>query len=286
MGCDVETLREVPLFSLLDDEELSVLAEQVELVRFAPRQRIYRIGDPGERAYVLIAGAVNVTTIDEDNQDVVVDQPARGDFFGLASMLDRTSHQTTASALEETTCLIVDRQDLYALLQQKPHAGMDIMAVLGRQFHAAQQLVRSRALRNPNEIIESESTVGEKVADVVAGFGGSWTFIITFGVVLVVYTTANVVLRRSAWDPYPFILLNLFLSMLAALQAPVITMSQNQQDTKDRLRGELDFAVNRRAEMEIQGLARKFNQLQEQIGDIEELLRARVSGDQGVRSDV
>src|SRR6478735_12789879 len=100
MGCDVETLREVPLFSLLDDEELSVLAEQVELVHFAPRQRIYRIGDPGERAYVLIAGAVNVTTIDEDNQDVVVDQPARGDFFGLASMLDRTSHQTTASALE------------------------------------------------------------------------------------------------------------------------------------------------------------------------------------------
>src|SRR3954465_677627 len=152
---------------------------------------------------------------------------------------------------------------------------MDIMAVLGRQFHAAQQLVRSRALRNPNEIIESESTVGEKVADVVAGFGGSWTFIITFGVVLVVYTTVNVVLRRSAWDPYPFILLNLFLSMLAALQAPVIMMSQNRQDTKDRLRGELDFAVNRRAEAEVQALAAKLNMVTDKIDDIDGLLRAR-----------
>ena len=242
---------------------------------------------PAERAYVLIAGAVNVTTIDEDNQDVVVDQPARGDFFGLASMLDEPRIRQRASALEETTCLEVDRQDIYdARCSSKPHAGMDMLSVLGRQFHAAQQLVRCRAARNPNEIIESESTFGERVADAVAGFGGSWTFIITFR-----RRAGRLHRRRTsscggrAWDPYPFILLNLFLSMLAALQAPVIMMSQNRQDTKDRLRGELDFEVNRRAETEIQGLARKFNQLQEQIGDIEELLRARVSGHDGVRED-
>ena len=95
---------------------------------------------------------------------------------------------------------------------------------------------------------------------------------------LVVYTASISLCERSAWDPYPFILLNLFLSMLAAVQAPVIMMSQNRQDTKDRLRGELDYDVNRRAESEIQGLARKLNLLEDKIGDVEELLRARLPG--------
>src|SRR3569833_4389356 len=97
--------------------------------------------------------------------------------------------------------------------------------------------------------------MGEHVADAVARFGGSWAFIITFGMVLIVYTTMNVVLGRQAWDPYPFILLNLFLSMLAAVQAPVIMMSQNRLDKKDRLRGELEYEVTRRADSEIKGLS-------------------------------
>src|SRR2546429_410144 len=193
-------------------------------------------------------------------------------------MLDGTAHQTNASALEETVCLEVERNDIAVLLQRKPLAGMDMLTVLGRQFHASQQLVRVRSFRNPNEVIEQDATFGERIADSVARFGGSWSFIISFAIVLIVYTFANVVLGRSAWDPYPFILLNLFLSMLAAIQAPVIMMSQNRQDTKDRLRGELDFEVNRRAESEIQGLARKMNLLGDKIGDIEDLLRKKLSG--------
>ncbi len=164
------------------------------------------------------------------------------------------------------------------LLQRKPHAGMDMLAVLGRQFHASQQLVQIRANRHPNEMIEEETTFGDRIADVVAHFGGSWTFIILFGVVLVVYTATNSRLAAAAWDPYPFILLNLFLSMLAAIQAPVILMSQNRQDTKDRLRGELDYEVNRRAASDIQGLARKVNLLGEKIGDVEDLLRGKLLG--------
>jgi uncharacterized membrane protein len=157
-------------------------------------------------------------------------------------------------------------------------AGMDMLAVLGRQFHAAQQLVRIRANRNANEIIEREATMGERIADTVARFGGSWTFIITFGLVLSVYVSTNIILRRLAWDPYPFILLNLFLSMLAAIQAPVIMMSQNRQDTRDRVRSELDYDVNRRAASDIQGLARKLNLLGEKIGDVEDLIRETHSG--------
>jgi CRP/FNR family cyclic AMP-dependent transcriptional regulator len=153
---------------------------------------------------------------------------------------------------------------------------MDMLTVLGRQFHASQQLVRVRASRNPNDVIEEDMSFGERIADRVAAFGGSWTFIITFAAAITVYTAINVFLHGQAWDPYPFILLNLFLSMLAAIQAPVIMMSQNRQDTKDRLRGELDYDVNRRAESEIQGLARKLNLLGEKIGDVEDLLRNKV----------
>jgi CRP/FNR family cyclic AMP-dependent transcriptional regulator len=273
MACDPEVLRDVPLFALLDDEEIAVLAGQVELKKFAPRQRIWKIGDQGGRAYVLVSGAVRVTTRDEDHQEVVVDEPAHGDFFGFASMIEGTPHQTEAVALEESVCVEVDRHDITILLERKPHAGLDMMAVLGRQFHNAQQLVRLRAARNPNDIIEEEETWGEEVADAVAAFGGSWKFIILFAVTLIVYSSANIVLRGRAWDPYPFILLNLFLSMLAAIQAPVIMMSQNRQDKKDRLRSELDFDVNRRAHSEIQGLAHKINLLGDRIGDIEELLR-------------
>lgn len=276
MACNPTVLRQVPLFALLDDEETAVLASQVELKTFAPRQRIYKMGDPGERAYVLVSGSVQVTTVDQDHQEVIVDQPAAGEFFGFASMLEQTPHQTTAIAQEESVCVEVDRHDISILLERKPMAGMDMLTVLGRQFHASQQLVRLRASRNANQIIEEEETRGERIADSVASFGGSWTFIIIFLAVLVAYSSTNVLLGHQAWDPYPFILLNLFLSMLAAIQAPVIMMSQNRQDKKDRLRSELDYDVNRRAEVEIQGLAKKMNVLADKVGDVEDLLRKQL----------
>jgi CRP/FNR family cyclic AMP-dependent transcriptional regulator len=275
MACRPDVLKRVPLFALLDDDETAVLAGQVEVKTFTPRQRIWKIGDAGGRAYVLVTGRVRVATVDEDNQEVVVDEPGPGQFFGFASMLEQTPHQTSATAVEECECVEVDREDIAILLERKPHAGMDMLAVLGRQFHSAQQLVRLRATRNANVMIEEKETFGERVADSVARFGGSWTFIITFGFVLSIYVTINAMLRKSAWDPYPFILLNLFLSMLAAIQAPVIMMSQNRQDSRDRLRSELDYDVNRRAASDIQGLARKLNLLGEKIEDVEDLLRPR-----------
>ncbi len=281
MACKAEDLRQIPLFALLDDDEMAVLAAQVDIRKFAPRQRIYKIGEPGKHAYVMLSGTVRVTTVDQDHQEVLVDSPSRGDFFGFASMLDDTPHQTTALAMEETVCLEVSRDDIAVLLQRKPMAGMDMLTVVSRQFHASQQLVRVRASRNSNDVIEEEMSFGDRVADSVARFGGSWTFIILFGAVLLLYATTNIVLKGRAWDPYPFILLNLFLSMLAAIQAPVIMMSQNRQDTKDRVRGELDYDVNLRAESEIQTLSNKLNLLNEKIGDVDDLLREqlRLNGD-------
>jgi CRP/FNR family cyclic AMP-dependent transcriptional regulator len=278
MPCDPQILKEVPLFALLDDDELSVLSAEVEVKSFALRQRIYKLSDPSGPAYVVVSGQVRITTVDEDQQEVVVDEPGPGEFFGFASMLDGTPHQTNALALEPATCIEVDRHDIAILLQRKPMAGLDMMTVLGRHFHSAQHLVRLRASRNPNEVIEEQATRGEHIADTVARFGGSWTFIIVFGVLLAIWSAANVVLGKQAWDPYPFILLNLFLSMLAAVQAPVIMMSQNRQDAKDRLRSELDFDVNRRAASDIQGLSKKLNGLDDKLDDVLDSLRARTQG--------
>ena len=275
MACNPDVLKHVPLFALLDEDETAVLAAQVELKNFAPRQRIYKMGEPGGQAYVMVCGKVRVSTVDEDGQEVVVDEPAHGEFFGFASMLEQTRHQTNATAVEETQCLEVSRGDIATLLQRKPHAGMDMLTVLGKQFHASQQLVRVRAMRNANEVIEEKSTFAERIADSMVQFGGSWTFIIGFMILSSIYTGINVGLRRAAWDPYPFILLNLILSLLAAIQAPVIMMSQNRQDRKDRVRSELDYAVNRRAESEIQGLARKLHLLGEKMDDVEDLLRGK-----------
>jgi uncharacterized membrane protein len=277
MACNAEELRNVPLFALLDDEEACVLASQVEKKEFIAHQRIYKIGGTDGHAYVMVSGKVRVTTVDEDHQEVVVDEPGHGEFFGFASMLEGTPHQTNAVAVEETTCFEVDRGDIAVLLERKPLAGMDMLTVLGKQFHASQQLVRLRAMRNPNEVIEKDATFGERFADHVAGFGGSWTFIISFLAVLLAYSALSIYRGQKSWDPYPFILLNLFLSMLAAIQAPVIMMSQNRQDTKDRLRGELDYDVNRRAESEIQGIARRLNMMDERIADIHDHVHGRSS---------
>ena len=249
------------------------LAAQVEVRTFAARQRIFKAGEPSDHAYIVMTGSVRVFTTDEDHQEVTVDQPTHGEVFGFASMMREVVHQTSAVALEECTCLEIGRDDIAVLLTRRPMAGLDMLTMQARQFHASQQLVRTRAARNPNDVIEERETFGERIADSVARFGGSWAFIITFSVILTVYTTINVLLRGRAWDPYPFILLNLFLSMLAAIQAPVIMMSQNRQDAKDRVRSELDFEVNRRAETEIQSLSQRLSLITDKLEDVEETLR-------------
>ena len=139
---------------------------------------------------------------------------------------------------------------------------------------------RKHIARDSTQTLDATATRGQRAADAVAAFGGSWIFITCFIVVMVVWVSLNSLILATyskAFDPYPYILLNLFLSMLAAIQAPVIMMSQNRQDTKDRLRGELDYEVNRRAEMEIQELSRKMNLLDDKIGDVADLVRGKLT---------
>jgi CRP-like cAMP-binding protein len=201
MGCSAEVLRGVSLFSNLDDDELRVLAGQVEHKQFAARQRIYHFGSHADRAYVVVSGAVCVTALDEDHQEVVIQQPRPGDFFGFASMLEQTPHQSEAVATTETACIEIDRNDLMTLFHEKPHSIIDILAFLGRELHNAHQLARARSMRPPEEVIDEQETFGEGVADKVAAFGGSWTFISMFIAFMVIYAVINVLMRGCAGDP-------------------------------------------------------------------------------------
>src|SRR5579871_4836781 len=121
MACDPAILKNIPLFSLLDDDETAVLASQVDFKSFAARERIYKIGDPGGLAYVLLSGSVRVSTVDEDQQEVIVSEPGEGDVFGFASMIEQIPHQTNALALEESSCVEISRDDIATLLERKPH---------------------------------------------------------------------------------------------------------------------------------------------------------------------
>lgn len=264
---DPTIFNDVDLFALLDEEERRVLAQQVDIVEFEAGQTIFKVGEAGIHAYIVQRGRVSVSLKTIDNEEIVIDIADRGDIFGMSSLLAQAEHMTTAVALESTQTIEIDLNDILVLVQQKPQAGLDMMTTLEKQLRSTQELMRNRVVRNPNVEIEQAETFGERMADAVARFGGSWIFVIAFAVILVVYTTINSLLHRP-WDPYPFILLNLFLSMLAAIQAPVIMMSQNRQDAKDRVRSELDFRVNQKAELEIGEVLQRVSRIEQKLGEM------------------
>lgn len=263
---DPDLFNDVPLFQLLDADERKVLADQVSVRKFKEGEVIFKAGDPGGLAYLVQKGTIHVSIKDANHETVVVDIADDGGLVGMSSLMAGEKHQTTAVAMEDTTAIEIDRNDIIALLTVKPLAGLDMMTIVEKQLRVAHDLMRTRVARNPNEEIDEQETFGQRMADAVARFGGSWGFVITFAVILVVYIFLNSELAKP-WDPYPFILLNLFLSMLAAIQAPVIMMSQNRQDAKDRVRSELDYRVNLKAELEIEEVLQRVGKLEEMLAE-------------------
>src|SRR6266498_689797 len=277
MPADPRMLKKIPLFMSMDDEERAALAAIMDEAPFKAGQVIFSAEETGGTFFIAQAGQVELSIIDDDGEKLVLEILESGDFFGEMSLLDGGTRSATATAIQRTETLVLDRREFLDLLMQRPHMAQDVLVSQAKRIRRTDNLLRRRVSRNPNEAIEERETLGDRVADGVARFGGSWRFIFAFAAVLLIWVVLNTFLPNP-WDIYPFILLNLFLSMLAAIQAPVIMMSQNRQDTKDRLRSELDFEVNRRAASDIQGLARKMNLLGDKIEDVEELLRKRVSG--------
>jgi CRP/FNR family transcriptional regulator, cyclic AMP receptor protein len=261
---DPDVFNEVPIFALLDADERAVLAEQVSVRHFNEGEPVFTAGDPGGYAYIVKHGKIHLTLTDMAQEDILIEVVNDGDLCGMSSLLADVPHLTTGIAVEDTDAIEIDRNDLTILLTKRPMAGLDMMTMIEKHLRTTHELIRTRVTRNPNEEIEENETFGERMADGVARFGGSWAFVIAFGVVLLVYVSINIFLSKP-WDPYPFILLNLFLSMLAAIQAPVIMMSQNRQDSKDRVRSELDYRINLKAELEIAELLQRITSVEQQL---------------------
>jgi len=276
-----ESLAHVPLFKRLEPDELERLATRVEQVTVAAGETIFLENDKGDALYVVDNGSVRIWILDEDANPVTLAELKTGDFFGELAVLDRGPRSTNATAIGDSVLHRLSSDDFQQFLIQHPEASIDVICEIGARMRQTNALVTTRVVRNINAEMEAKATLGQRIADKVAAFGGSWTFIVIYIVFLLGWIAFNsfvLVYYRSDFDPYPYILLNLMLSMTAALQAPIIMMSQNRAAYKDRLAAEQDFKVNLKSELLLEELMRRTKareaQMQEIADGIKSLKRA------------
>ncbi len=255
-------LREVPLFSEMDEQEVAGIHAIMEEMKFKAGQVIIREGELGNLFYVITEGNVEITVRDAGGEDLVLHKAGAGDFFGELSMLTNEPRAARVRAIEDLTTLALERDDFFEFLRTHTHAAIDVMVELGGRLRENDRIFRSMVSRNVNEMEEEQLTLGQRVADRVADTIGSWPFIIIQSMILIVWIILNVTAWVHHWDIYPFILLNLMLSFQAAYAGPVIMMSQNRQSSKDRLAAEIDHQVNTKAELEINNLMRRMDELE------------------------
>jgi uncharacterized membrane protein len=268
MAIDPLVLHNVPVFQLLDEDEVRALLTETEERSYVAGQTVFKEGQAGGEMHVVLEGRVETFLVDDEGHRLVLSELDRGEMFGELSLFDNEPRSASAVALRPTRTAIIDRGALQRLFAKKPQAALDILAMLSRRLRNTDLLLSQRVAKNPNTVIEEDLTFGQRIADAVARVGGSWTFINSFMVLLVGWIALNLWLLRPPFDPAPFIGLNLVLSMLAALQAPVIMMSQNRQDAKDRVRADLDYQVNLKAEIEIMELHRNVDRMKDELVDL------------------
>ena len=260
-------LREIPLFSEMDEQEVAGIRSIMDVMKFKSGQVIIREGTLGDLFYVITEGHAEVIIRDANGSDVVLHEAGPGDFFGELSMLTSEPRSARVRAVDQLTTLVLERDEFFKFLRTHTHAAIDVMVELGGRLHENDAILRRMASRNVNEMEEKRMTFGQRVADRVADTIGSWPFIIIQTIILTVWIIVNVAAWINHWDPYPFILLNLMLSFQAAYSGPVIMMSQNRQAAKDRLAAEIDHQVNTKAELEITNLMRRLDELENSVDD-------------------
>ena len=268
-----ELLANIPLFESLTEEDLNGLTVRLEERDYAPGETIFNQGDEGSSLFIIEDGAVDIC-YGEGAGNVTLATLFNGQYFGELSLFDGAPRSATATAVKPTHVIRLDRDDLVDFVHKNPAAALRIIEEMGDRLRQTNELMSRQVSRNVLQEQEESLTFGQRIADRVAAFGGSWPFIILFSVVMTAWMSINV-LRIANYDPYPFILLNLCLSTVAALQAPIIMMSQNRQSTKDKLLAENDYQVNLKAEMEIAALLRGQSELLARLAVVERTLGRR-----------
>ena len=282
---EAQSLARVPIFKRLEPHELEHLAQEVDQVNFKAGETIFNEHDRGDSLYVLETGSVRIWVFDEDVKEVTLAKLKPGDFFGELAVLDRGERSSSATAIVDTHLHRLSSDDFQKFLMEHPDASIDVICEIAARMRQTNLLVSQRAARNINVEMEEKLTVGQRIADKVASFGGSWTFIIIYVAFLVAWMGFNTFVlihyghgeNGAQFDPYPYILLNLMLSMTAALQAPIIMMSQNRAAEKDRLAAEQDFKVNLKSELMLEELIRKQRERDVQMGELNRTLAMRPS---------
>lgn len=265
-------LSKIPIFKFLPEEDHLSLVSLWKMKTLKPGEVLFRKGEPGSAMYVIEDGEIEIVLpVDPPVNEVQLSVLKEGEFFGELALFADTPRTATARAIAETRLVEMQRGDFITFVMERPSVGVSMLSEMAKRLLLTNELITSLASKNPNEEIEEKLSFADKVSDKIAEFGGSWPFIFSFGGFMFLWISLNTMQAISKpFDEYPFILLNLMLSTVAALQAPVIMMSQNRAQKKDRLKADLDYQVNVKSELMLQQLHKKIDRMMD-----EEILEIR-----------
>ena len=266
MPCDAAMLAEIELFEHLNDDDRRRLAEVVDYRHLEAGSKLFEAGSPGESLFVVRTGEMELYIKDTAGQKIVLTVARDGDIFGELALLDRGARTATAIALIDTDLLELDREDLLLLFQTTPASALRMLASMGHMTRKADELLRTRVSRNVNEEVEEHLSTFQKIADWIAWFSGSMAFLTINGLWFIVWILINVFnVGIRQFDPYPFGLLTMIVSLEAIFLSCFVLISQNRQAEKDRVRSDVEYEVNIKAELEVAHLHEKTDRLYEEM---------------------
>jgi uncharacterized membrane protein len=267
MAAETALLAHVPLFERLNEEERELLASHLDEVRLTPGETIFKRGDPGDAIFIVASGEVEVFVEDTTGQRIVFETAKAGDFFGELSLLDGNPRSASALAIAPTLVLRVDRDDMELLFKRHPTAAMDVLAVIGRRLREADKLLGTRPVSSPNQVVEEQQTPVMRAADFAATFSGSFRFLLIHAFWFAAWILLNlgIIPNLETFDPYPFGLLTMVVSLEAIVLSCMVLISQNRQAAKDRIRSDVEYDANIRAGLEVTQLHIKVDSLHEAI---------------------
>jgi CRP/FNR family transcriptional regulator, cyclic AMP receptor protein len=256
----LDAIRSVPLFASLDDEATGELRSLLRTREVATGTALFRAGDDGDAMYLIESGRVRIAVTDEDKEEIVLAELARGDFFGEMAIIDGKQRSADAVIAEDAKLAVLSRDNFLRFIRNNPMVALEMLSATFSRLRTTDRMLQQRVSRNVNEEQKKRMTLADRAADLIAEFGGSWKFIGAAIGFLIFWVLLNTwLLQGKGFDPFPYVLLNLVLGMITGLQAPIIMMSQNRQSEKDRLRADLDYQVNLKNELSLTEVLRRLD---------------------------
>jgi CRP/FNR family transcriptional regulator, cyclic AMP receptor protein len=258
----LEAIRSVPLFGSLDDTAASELRNLLRTRRVDSGTALFRAGDQGDAMYLIESGRVRITITDDEKKEITLAELAQGDFFGEMAIIDGNQRSAAATVAEDAVLAVLARQDFLRFVNGNPMVALAMLSATFSRLRRTDKMLQQRVSRNVNEEQQKRSTLGDRAADGIAEFGGSWKFIVISALFMGVWMLMNWIMNPKGFDPYPYVFLLFILNILQAFQAPIIMMSQNRQSEKDRLRADLDYQVNLKNELALTEVLRRLDVLE------------------------